>query len=97
MLELECLAVTGPTGSLPGSSIRAGGVASFARFFLGGLQPTLLEVDATERWGEIISTVDVGIGGSVVLRPFSGGLCAANTNGKVRLFIIFPMPVLMVI
>nr|CAH8851378.1 unnamed protein product [Trichobilharzia regenti]CAH8872140.1 unnamed protein product [Trichobilharzia regenti] len=85
MLELECLAVTGPTGSLPGSSIRAGGVASFARFFLGGLQPTLLEVDATERWGEIISTVDVGIGGSVVLRPFSGGLCAANTNGKVMI------------
>ncbi|CAH8636808.1 unnamed protein product [Heterobilharzia americana] len=85
MLELECLAVTGPTGAFPGPSIRSGGAGSFSRFFLGGLQPTLLEVDATERWGEVISTIDVGIGGSVVLRPFSGGLCAGNTNGKVMI------------
>lgn len=86
MLELECLAVTGPTGTLmSGSGIRGAGngLGNFARFFLGGLQPTLLEVDAVERWGEVINTIDVGIGGSVVLRPFSGGLCAGNTNGKV--------------
>ncbi|CAH8627930.1 unnamed protein product [Schistosoma curassoni] len=88
MLELECLAVTGPTGTLmSGSGIRGAGngLGNFARFFLGGLQPTLLEVDAVERWGEVINTIDVGIGGSVVLRPFSGGLCAGNTNGKVMI------------
>ncbi|KAK4474425.1 hypothetical protein MN116_000705 [Schistosoma mekongi] len=87
MLELECLAVTGPTGTLAGSGIRGSSCAigNFAKFFLGGLQPTLLEMDAVERWGEVINTIDVGIGGSVVLRPFSGGLCAGNTNGKVMI------------
>ncbi|CAH8560196.1 unnamed protein product [Schistosoma turkestanicum] len=88
MLELECLTVTGPTGTLmSGSGLRGAGsgMGNFTRFFLGGLQPSVLEVDAVERWGEVINTIDVGIGGSVVLRPFSGGLCAGNTNGKVMI------------
>ncbi|CAH8433004.1 unnamed protein product [Dicrocoelium dendriticum] len=94
MVELECLAATGPTGANPGFSKGGGGDSSssswgasneadFSRIFLGGLQPTLLELDAQERWGQVIRTTDVGIGGSVVLRSFTSGLCAGTTNGKV--------------
>ncbi|VDP78147.1 unnamed protein product [Echinostoma caproni] len=86
MLELECLAVTGPTGAAAGVVNGVWGSANeaeFSRIFLGGLQTSLLELDALERWGEVIHTTDIGIGGSVVLRPFSSGLCAGNTSGKV--------------
>lgn len=86
MLELECLTVTGPTGAAPGVVNGVWGSANeaeFSRIFLGGLQTNVLELDALERWGEVIQTVDVGVGGSVVLRPFSSGLCAGNTSGKV--------------
>lgn len=86
MLELECLTVTGPTGAAPGVVNGVWGSANeaeFSRVFLGGLQTNVVELDAMERWGEVIQTVDVGVGGSVVLRPFSSGLCAGNTSGKV--------------
>ncbi|CAL8085272.1 unnamed protein product [Calicophoron daubneyi] len=85
MMDLECITVTGPTGAAPGIGLswRNTSDTDFARIFLGGLQPNLLELDAVERWGEVVRTIDVGLGGSVVLRPFSSGLCAGNTNGKV--------------
>ncbi|KER20523.1 hypothetical protein T265_15301, partial [Opisthorchis viverrini] len=88
MVDLECLTVTGPTGATPGLGM-GGGVwgtaneAEFCRIFLGGLQPNILELDALDRWGEVIRTIDVGLGGSVVLRSFSSGMCAGTTNGKV--------------
>lgn len=91
MLALECLTVTGPTGARPGEPRR--GLMSrgrteeegdaFSRVFVGGLQSSVLELDAVERWGHVVRTIDVGSGGSVVLRPFNSGICAGNTNGKV--------------
>ncbi|KAA3673778.1 PAB-dependent poly(A)-specific ribonuclease subunit 2 [Paragonimus westermani] len=88
MVDLECLAVTGPTGATPGTGLGStmwggGSEADYSRLFVGGLQPTLLELDAQERWGEIIRATEVGLDGCVVLRSFSSGLCAGTTNGKV--------------
>ncbi|KAF5394177.1 hypothetical protein PHET_12103, partial [Paragonimus heterotremus] len=88
MVDLECLAATGPTGATPGTGLGSamwggGSEADYSRLFVGGLQPTLLELDAQERWGEIIRATEVGLDDCVVLRSFSSGLCAGTTNGKV--------------
>lgn len=86
MSDLECITVTNSTGSMVNDDLnRWNDTGSYAKFFLGGLQSLILELDACDRWGQVINTIDVGPPGSVVLKPFTGGFCAGTTNGNVRL------------
>ncbi|KAL5965332.1 PAN2-PAN3 deadenylation complex catalytic subunit PAN2 [Taenia solium] len=61
--------------------------ADFDRFFCGGLQPEVFELDAVSgaNWGSLIRTIHVGNEGAVSLKPFAFGLCAASTTGQVKI------------
>ncbi|VEL29683.1 unnamed protein product [Protopolystoma xenopodis] len=86
MINLECMAVADLSGSSGVGNRRRhsnGAPTNFSRFFLGGLQRSLLEVDAgPDRWGTPLRSIDVGEAGCVIFRPCTVGLCAANTKGK---------------
>lgn len=77
MQSLECMAACSSTG------IQS--IGEFDRFLCGGLQSELFEIDATENWGQIVRTIDVGRTGCVCVEPFAFGLCAANTQGQVNI------------
>ncbi|KAH9281645.1 PAB-dependent poly(A)-specific ribonuclease subunit PAN2 [Echinococcus granulosus] len=83
MQALECMvACRGtPCATSPSDS------ADFDRFFCGGLQPEVFELDAVSgaNWGSLIRTIHVGNEGAVSLKPFAFGLCAANTTGQVKI------------
>lgn len=84
MQALECMtACRGmPCATSPNDS------ADFDRFFCGGLQPEVFELDAVggANWGSLIRTIHVGNEGAVSLKPFAFGLCAANTTGQVCVY-----------
>lgn len=77
MRSMECMAACRATPSDSHSD--------FERFFCGGLQNEVLELDATSgpSWGSLVRTIDVGPDGAVILKPFALGLCAADTKGRV--------------
>ncbi|VDD74077.1 unnamed protein product [Mesocestoides corti] len=82
MQSLECMAAC---RAVPVANM-AFDASDFDRFFCGGLQSELLEVDASSgaNWGSLIRTIDVGPDGSVIIQPFAFGLCAGNTKGQVK-------------
>ncbi|KAL3313501.1 hypothetical protein Ciccas_007896 [Cichlidogyrus casuarinus] len=84
MLQLECFCATNSVGGALMDSKLSGGMSNMARFFIGGLQNELLEVDtAPERWGNVRRAFHIGSKGCVILKAFTGGLCGANTAGEI--------------
>lgn len=81
MQAMECVAVcrNTPCPNTPNFS------SDFDRFFCGGLQPEVFELDATTgpNWGSVIRSINVGKNGAVNLKPFAFGICAADTAGQV--------------
>ncbi|BHF75220.1 poly(A)-specific ribonuclease [Sparganum proliferum] len=84
MQAMECMAACSSTNTGLGG-LGGDDYADFDRFFCGGLQNQLLELDGRGQWGQVVRSINVGDAGCVILEPFALGLCAANTCGQVKI------------
>ncbi|VUZ42973.1 unnamed protein product [Hymenolepis diminuta] len=63
------------------------GNSDFDRFFCGGMQSEVFELDANpgSAFGATIRTYDVGEYGAVTIKPFTYGICVGNICGQVKM------------
>ncbi|VDO01314.1 unnamed protein product [Rodentolepis nana] len=80
MTSMVCLAAAHDSPAPLGNS-------DFNRFFCGGMQEQVFELDANpgSAFGATIRTYDVGEFGAVTIKPFTYGLCVGNICGQVKL------------